>query len=139
MKYVAGFLFDRNGHLVMLQRKARPEWQKGRLNGIGGKIELGESPLMAMAREAKEEAGVEGALWEEVAILSGNGFVVYFYAAFDDRFVLLKGLEDEPLYPQTVMTLLAERDLIPNLRVLIPLALDRTGIRKPVLLLDESP
>lgn len=39
--YVCGFLFDRSFENVLLIRKNRPEKQKGRLNGVGGKVEEG--------------------------------------------------------------------------------------------------
>ncbi len=39
---VAGFLFDESRERVVLIKKQKPEWQSGRLNGVGGKIEPGE-------------------------------------------------------------------------------------------------
>ena len=47
MKYVAGFLFSNDYKYVALIKKEKPAWQKGKLNAIGGKIELGESELNA--------------------------------------------------------------------------------------------
>ena len=44
-EYVAGFLFSRDGSLLALILKNKPDWQKGKLNAIGGKIEDGETPL----------------------------------------------------------------------------------------------
>lgn len=38
-RYVAGFLFNKEGNQVALIEKQRPEWQKFQLNGIGGHIE----------------------------------------------------------------------------------------------------
>lgn len=58
MNYVAGFVFDYNLERVVLIRKERPEWQQGKYNGVGGKIEPGEYPAQAMAREFEEETGV---------------------------------------------------------------------------------
>jgi 8-oxo-dGTP pyrophosphatase MutT (NUDIX family) len=54
-RYVLGFVFDYGFHHVLLICKTSPEWQAGRLNGLGGKIEPGESPLQAMDRELREE------------------------------------------------------------------------------------
>ena len=53
---VVGFAFK--GDQVVLIRKSRPEWQAGKLNGIGGKVEYFESPSDAMHRECLEETGV---------------------------------------------------------------------------------
>jgi len=53
--YVLGFMFDSYYRRVLLIAKNHPEWQKGRLNGIGGKIEDNESPMHAMEREFREE------------------------------------------------------------------------------------
>jgi 8-oxo-dGTP pyrophosphatase MutT (NUDIX family) len=56
-EYVLGFVFNLDKTKVALMRKTKPEWQRGRLNGIGGKIELGETSITAMHREFKEETG----------------------------------------------------------------------------------
>ena len=58
MKYVVGYCFDPYFEHVVLIEKARPEWQAGKLNGVGGKIEPKETPRRAMVREFQEEAGV---------------------------------------------------------------------------------
>lgn len=55
-QYVNGFLFDPTLSHVVLMRKNKPVHQEGLMNGIGGKIEPGETPLQAMAREFREEA-----------------------------------------------------------------------------------
>lgn len=71
-KYVAGFLFSSDGTMVALVEKQKPDWQKGKLNAIGGKIEEGESALQAMQREFKEEAGLDISNWTLFCVLSGN-------------------------------------------------------------------
>jgi hypothetical protein len=38
VEYVVGFAFDTDGRVALI-RKNRPEWQAGRLNGIGGHVE----------------------------------------------------------------------------------------------------
>lgn len=55
--YVLGFAFDQYDAVALI-RKARPDWQKGRWNGIGGKREPGEDGPTAMAREFREETGM---------------------------------------------------------------------------------
>lgn len=61
---------------VALVEKNRPEWQKGRMNGIGGHIEEGEAPWDAMVREFWEETGcrTEQLRWKNFVTLSGEDF-----------------------------------------------------------------
>lgn len=51
-------MFEDSFRYMPLILKQKPEWQKGLLNGIGGKIEEGETASQAMTREFYEEAGV---------------------------------------------------------------------------------
>ena len=55
-QYVNGFLFDPTLTYVVMLRKNKPPHQEGLLNGIGGKIDPGETALAAMTREFEEEA-----------------------------------------------------------------------------------
>jgi hypothetical protein len=50
-KYVVGLAFDDEGRVALIE-KNRPAWQRGLLNGIGGKIEGDEMPVETMIREA---------------------------------------------------------------------------------------
>jgi 8-oxo-dGTP diphosphatase len=61
MRYmVLGFAIDERTKQVLLIRKNRPEWQAGKLNGIGGHLEACDrnSSRDAMVREFKEETGI---------------------------------------------------------------------------------
>jgi 8-oxo-dGTP pyrophosphatase MutT (NUDIX family) len=58
-RYVLGFAFTPSRKGVILIKKRRPNWQAGKLNGPGGKIEAGETPEQAMIREFKEETGID--------------------------------------------------------------------------------
>lgn len=124
MQYVAGFLFSPDKTQVALIRKSKPEWQAGKLNGVGGKIEDWECAADAMVREFREETGAEVQNWRLFATLEGRiaaPWKVYFFTAIGNP--ILKSITDEPVdwYP---VSYLAQLDLIPNLRWLIPLALD---------------
>src|SRR5690242_7587733 len=55
--YTVGFFFNEDLSKVLLIRKAKPPWQAGRLNGIGGSFEGTESPEKCMDREFLEETG----------------------------------------------------------------------------------
>lgn len=52
--YVAGFMFNEDRTRVALIEKQKPDWQRGKLNGIGGKIEDDESPVEAMTSEGSK-------------------------------------------------------------------------------------
>jgi len=76
--YVVGFLFDdfdENDKLVTLIKKNRPSWQAGLWNGIGGKVEPGETNYQAMVREFAEETGVQTyeSDWQLYSVVRGNG------------------------------------------------------------------
>lgn len=70
-RYVLGFIFSRDLSKVYLIRKNHPEWQAGKLNGVGGKINPGESGMEAMGREAMEESGYTG-LWTYYGYMAGD-------------------------------------------------------------------
>lgn len=123
-EYVAGFLFDDVGDSVALILKNRPVWQAGLFNAIGGKVEIGESAEAAMWREFVEEAGVETD-WEHRFNLKGDQFVVHFFTQFSSE--CLKGVwsnTDETISIHSTSNLPA--NLIPNLKWIIPMLLDRT-------------
>lgn len=56
--YVLGFAFDLNTDGVVLIRKTHPDWQAGKLNGVGGHRKKDETAHAAMVREFEEETGV---------------------------------------------------------------------------------
>lgn len=122
ISYVLGFLFDDRWKYVALIHKKKPDWQVGKLNGIGGKIEDGETPEEAMRREFFEETGVEVWDWNEFAIMSSNSWECYcFRTATLDIFNVQTTTNEE--------VVIREVDKLPdnviyNLRWLIPLAKD---------------
>ena len=119
--YACGFMFSPDRSRVLLIRKRRPAWQAGKLNGVGGKIEPGETPAEAMRREFREEAGLDVPHWQHVVTLTGPDWQGHFYRAFGDvdaaRPVTDEQLERHPVRP-------LPPDVIPNLAWLIPLLLD---------------
>ena len=119
--YVCGFLFCTSKERVLLIRKRRPDWQVGKLNGVGGKIESGESPLDAMKREFAEEAGLEITEWQEVLEVTGDEWRGHFFRTFGE-IDAARAMTDEQLEIHTVRLL--PSDTIPNLRWMIPMLLD---------------
>lgn len=124
-KYVVGFLFSEDRQWVALIRKTKPEWQAGKLNGIGGKIEWGESHFTAMGREFKEETGLGGVTWRHFAEMHNSEVSVYCFTGIAGGRPMLKRTTDEKPDWFIVDGVTQRTDLIPNLRWLIPLALDQ--------------
>ncbi len=123
-RYVCGFLSV--GDEVLLIRKTKPEWQAGRLNGVGGKIEGGELPVDAMVREFREEAGLKTnpGRWHSIYSLSDteNTFMVYFFALVRDSKEGIVTCTEEELVWCRASAL--PFDVIPNLRWLVPMSRD---------------
>ncbi|MDM5232471.1 NUDIX hydrolase [Lysinibacillus pakistanensis] len=49
--------FLKQGDKILLLNRDKPQWM-GAWNGVGGKIEQGETPLVSALREIKEETGI---------------------------------------------------------------------------------
>ncbi|MCG8687380.1 MAG: NUDIX hydrolase [Desulfobacterales bacterium] len=99
-KFVVGFAYTNDGR-VLLMEKRRPKWQRGFLNGIGGKMEADETPRAAMTRESMEEAGLD-LEWAYRGILrglnyDGRPFECHLFYAYDARVKKFKQMEDEAL------------------------------------------
>lgn len=170
--FVCGFCFDEERERVVLIEKSQPAWQAGRLNGVGGKVEPGESVSAAMTREFEEEAGVrlpahavgEGAAsapgtWTPFCVLTLNGDaehkpltggsltdasvaenvrtdgsagsdgrVIFFRTESSDAVRRVRTVETEPIRRIAVADVSRpgpiRKQCLPNLRWLIPLALD---------------
>jgi 8-oxo-dGTP diphosphatase len=130
--YVCGFYFSRDLDQVLLIRKAKPDWMEGRYNGIGGKIEPGEFPKDAMAREFEEEADFKmpATEWREFVYLRGEprhgSYGVHFFYSVG---LVVSGLEFSALERKdsveptfAVSTRLIPELCLSNLRWLIPMA-----------------
>jgi 8-oxo-dGTP diphosphatase len=143
--FVVGFAFDQPKAHVVLIEKNRPTWQAGRLNGIGGKINLGEVPSSAMHREFYEEAGVRCNDWHHFATIEGVDWqldhtghtlarIFVFETSLQWVYEKAKTMTDEPLVRLALRDLWEMHTrLIPNLPVLIPLALS-TEFQRPIKL-----
>ena len=129
-RFVVGFAFTQKeeDRRVLLVKKNRPEWQRGRLNGIGGKIEMGEFPEAAMARECLEETGLT-LDWERRGLLKGTNldgrpFECHLFYAYSDQILGFRQNEDEILglfVPEELHAL----EIVHSLDFLIPFGLSR--------------
>lgn len=136
MNYVAGFLLSPKLDRVVLVLKNRPSWQAGLLNAVGGKVEEGENAVEAMRREFREEAGIDVENWVHDSVLEGDNFQVDFFSAQGDV-DSVRSLTDEPIITISVAdALLLGHSAMRNIRLLLSIALDRSGVIRPVLLKD---
>lgn len=131
--YVLGFLFDRVGQSVLLIQKTKPEWQKGRWNGIGGKVESDELPIHAMRREFQEETGLSITNWTHFCTFMGSEkcdpqaakedseFAVHCFKCFSETLGSAKSTTDEHVMEHAVNG--HNFGFLPNLKWLIPMAL----------------
>lgn len=131
-EWVVGFLYDMKGDRVVLIRKNRPEWQKGRLNGVGGKLEPTDASLeSAMVREFFEETGQTIISWQHFANLDWEEGVVHFFRSFAAPVIVdgCRTMTDEAVEVHHVHMLLAPGPLrdgvTPNLLWLVPLGAHR--------------
>lgn len=121
-RYVVGFMFTHKADVVVLIQKNRPEWQKGLFNGLGGKIEAGETPAQAMSREFYEEGGLMYVPWDHYATLIGESCEVYVFRGFSSLSDGVYSRTDEKVSAFPVNYLPLGKS-VPNLSFLIPLAL----------------
>lgn len=125
---VCGFCFDASRQRVVLIRKNRPTWQAGKLNGVGGKVDLGEMPGEAMVREFLEETGVEVPGWDLFCLHHDrtNSFEVYYFRAFADVDSCTTQTDEEVVIAPILEVQTCE--VVDSVRWLVPMALD-TGVR----------
>jgi 8-oxo-dGTP diphosphatase len=120
--FVVGLLFSEDGDWLVLVTKNRPAWQKGLRNGIGGKVEPGETPAAAMRRECIEEIGVDPD-WSHFTCLEYPGALLHFFAARDHvAYMDACAQTDEDIIRVALNMLdISSLRLIPNLKWLIPM------------------
>lgn len=116
---------------MLLVRKTHPEWQAGKLNGVGGKLDpcdLG-SPMRAMVREFTEETRIVQSEqdWLFLATLHSGPHLIHFFRALFDIETLQQAAGQpndtgELLELHDVTELAARRDKIANLSFLVPFA-----------------
>lgn len=136
-RYVAGFAFDHVLQRVAMIRKTKPAWQAGRHNGIGGKLEAGETPLNAMVREFQEETSVKTEFhqWHHFAQLDIRADVkvdkhepasVDFFCTVLSQhqgWDLQTTTEEEVVFMPLDQITPAAYNLLPNICWLVPMAL----------------
>lgn len=128
--YVAGFLFNDTGTFVtVVEKKKFPpgfDWSQNPLNAVGGKIEEGETPEVAMVREFKEETGVEThrSDWDHFLEVHTSRWSVSFFRCFNSRYqAVTRTVEEERILD--IQTRVPLSGVVPNLLWIIPMALNK--------------
>jgi ADP-ribose pyrophosphatase YjhB (NUDIX family) len=136
--YTVGLIFQMENYApfdeqwMLLVKKDRPEWQAGRYNGAGGKVEPKEWPRNCVEREVFEETGISLAgAGRLICILhcstpSDPYSVVYFYwalAPFEKMREAQQTPRKEPCRLLRVKDVMADNTgAILNLRWLVQMA-----------------
>lgn len=132
-EYALGFMFDdRQHHKVLLIEKSSPEWQAGKLNGVGGKIEPNETAVEAMVREFFEETGIDTTVddWTQRIALYGANETVHIFTAEGNTLLARQTTQKDKPIRCDYTTL--PTNVIPNLRWIIPFLLDKEGAKADV-------
>ncbi len=120
-EYVLGFMFSPDFKKVVLIEKTKPAFQAGKINGVGGKIEPGETPEQAMIREFSEEAGLL-TTWTQFATLGGLGFKIYVSFCTSEYYNTVQTMTEEEIKIVDVADL-GKYPVMGNLHWLVPMAI----------------
>ena len=132
-QYVVGLAYTADGQSVLLIQKARPEWQAGFLNGVGGRIEEGEDIQAAMVREFEEETGITTMVeqWSHFLTLKGEDYRIFFLSTMTDDVHSARRMTDEVPHIAPLRGLYLTQVLM-DLQWIIPLSFFQTRIKIPV-------
>ena len=130
-RYTVGFLFNKTRTHVLLIHKTKPAWQVGKINGVGGKVEPGETSIQCIEREVKEETNIDTdrSHWVFVGTISGGDAIIEVYGYIYDG-VLFEAYTFEKEKIEWFQINLLPENIIPNLSWLIPLTLEKMNEKK---------
>lgn len=119
-----------DGHLLLLRGAPHKRLWAGRLNGIGGHIEPGETPIQCAYRELWEEVGVvptqltlRGVVHISSRVQEPGVLILVYVGEADSRHVRA-GAEGEPVWCD--LQALPWGEMVDDLSCLLPLVLDDT-------------
>ena len=128
--YVLGLVFNYDHSEILLVEKLRPDWQKGRWNGIGGKIEEEETPGDAMLRECGEETDHKYDFEHKILFTCPGGTVYVYAATGTGPHIRFTQVEDEKLQAHKLYNL--PTTMMANMRWIIPLCL--ANVQFPIMI-----
>lgn len=122
IKFVLGFAFTLDNRVALI-RKARPFWQKDRLNGIGGHVEQTETVRDAMVREFSEETGViiPDYRWRRVGGMIADDWACAVFTTMSSDVNRIRTMTDEYVILHPIDIPLSPRQAIENVPALIAL------------------
>lgn len=144
-KYVLGLAFTATGNQMVCIEKNRPEFQKGKWNGVGGKLKDDETLYDAMLREFQEETGCKTSVseWKYFCKLLidndplGGQAEIHCFRRFNNDVFQCKTNEDEKVELHTISDITSKLPVAPNLPMLIAIALNK-NVNFVELLLDQN-
>jgi 8-oxo-dGTP pyrophosphatase MutT (NUDIX family) len=107
---------------VLLIEKKRPAWQSGKWNLPGGHVEPDETPEQAAIRELSEESNLSCHGARRLGLVQGPDYRCHVVQCFVNATYPLRTKTDEPVFFVDVNDALAHENVIPNLKLIIPLA-----------------
>jgi 8-oxo-dGTP pyrophosphatase MutT (NUDIX family) len=120
-KYVCCYVEDHAGRVLLIE-KLKPAWQAGRFNLPGGSVEGDETAEEAATRELFEEANLQAIEAQTIGRISGDGWDVYVVRCVTPHPSRIHQKTAERVFWLDKPAALREARLIPNLRLVIPLA-----------------
>lgn len=124
--YVVGFMFSEDWQQIALIRKSEDgsiAQHRGKLNGIGGKVEEDEDYSLAMRREGREEAKYIGQ-WKYQGSVIGSGWQLGIFYTVCDLSKLPHETDIGERFEIWHLTDLHKLECVDNLAYLIPLCQD---------------
>jgi len=120
-----GFIYTPDYKYVLLIQKQRPVFHAGKLNGLGGKQEEGESVRACISREVEEESTlrIDPESWQQMAVMSWLEWHVEVFAVVyngDIEDIASLASEEVAWYPVNDLP----KHVMSNLPWLIPLGID---------------
>lgn len=123
LQMVVGLAFDLSRNMVvMVHKMSGPPCVIGNWNGVGGKVDPGETPAHAMVREFREETGVEIIEddWHQFCELNAKDYDLHFFWAASSSVFQCRTMEKEPIKVWLVRDLMDESNVMHNMRWMIP-------------------